>query len=62
MRIRVLRADTMQQAMARLVAELGPDAALLSSRNTRDGVEVTAAVTKKDRFSLTLGHGRTSNF
>ena len=45
MRIRVLRADTMQQAMARLVAELGPDAALLSSRNTRDGVEVTAAVT-----------------
>lgn len=48
MRIRVLRAATMQQAMARLAAELGPDAALLSSRHIKDGVEVTAALSMPD--------------
>ncbi|MCQ4159373.1 GTP-binding protein [Roseomonas sp. GC11] len=44
MRIRVIRAPSMAEAMRRLVAELGPDAVLLSSRHVDDGVEATAAL------------------
>ncbi len=44
MRIRVLRAATMPEAMARLRQELGPDAALLSSRHVAGGVEVTGGL------------------
>lgn len=44
MRIRVIRAATMSEAMARLREELGPDAVLLSSRRVAGGVEVTAGL------------------
>jgi flagellar biosynthesis protein FlhF len=43
MRIRVIRAPTMADAMRLLTAELGPDAVLLSSRRVAGGVEATAA-------------------
>jgi len=48
MRIRVLRAASMPEAMARLREELGPDAALLSSRPVNGGVEVTGALDLDD--------------
>lgn len=44
MRIRVIRAATMAEAMRRLTAELGPDAVLLSSRRVNGGFEATAAL------------------
>ncbi|WP_419898068.1 hypothetical protein [Roseomonas sp. USHLN139] len=44
MRIRVIRAPTMAEAMRLLTAELGPDAVLLSSRRVNGGVEATAAL------------------
>lgn len=44
MRIRVLRAASMTEAMARLKQELGPDAVLLGTRRVAGGVEVTAGV------------------
>lgn len=48
MRIRVLKAASMPEAMARLRHELGPDAALLSSRPVNGGVEVTGALEQDD--------------
>jgi flagellar biosynthesis protein FlhF len=44
MRIRVLKAASMPEAIARLREELGPDAALLSSRPVAGGVEVTGGL------------------
>ena len=44
MHIRVLRAATMPEAMARLKEELGENAVLLSSRQTDDGVELVAGL------------------
>ncbi|MGG5808897.1 GTP-binding protein [Falsiroseomonas sp. CW058] len=43
MRLRTIQAPRMADAMARLRAELGEDAVILSTRRTGDGVEVTAA-------------------
>jgi flagellar biosynthesis protein FlhF len=48
MRIRVLRAPTMTEAMRLLKQELGPDAALLSTRRVAGGVEVTAGLDEED--------------
>ncbi|WP_439549723.1 GTP-binding protein [Falsiroseomonas sp.] len=48
MRIRVLKAASMPEAMARLRDELGPDAALLSSRPVNGGVEVTGGLDLDD--------------
>ena len=44
MRLKLYRAPAMAQAMARVRAELGPDALILGTRRVADGVEVTAAV------------------
>jgi flagellar biosynthesis protein FlhF len=44
MRLRLFRAARMQDAMAALRAELGPDAVILSTRRVAGGVEVTAAL------------------
>ena len=44
MRLKLYRAPRMQEAMAQVRAELGPDALILSSRQLGDGVEVTAAL------------------
>ncbi|MGG5812532.1 GTP-binding protein [Falsiroseomonas sp. CW058] len=48
MRIRVLRAPTMAEAMRLLKQELGPDAALLSTRRVAGGIEVTAGLDEED--------------
>ena len=44
MRLKLFRAPTVAQAMARVRAELGADAMILGSRRVADGVEVTAAL------------------
>jgi len=44
MRLRLFRAPSMAEAMARLRAELGPDAVILDTRRAGGGVEVTAAL------------------
>jgi flagellar biosynthesis protein FlhF len=44
MRLKLYRAPAMAQAMARIRAELGADALILSTRRVGDGVEVTAAL------------------
>ena len=44
MRLKVFRAATMQAALARLRAELGPDALILSARTVKEGVELTAGM------------------
>jgi flagellar biosynthesis protein FlhF len=44
MRLKVYRASGMGEAMARIRAELGADALILSSRKVAGGVEVTAAL------------------
>src|SRR5215813_1260450 len=44
MRLKVYRATNMPGAMARVRAELGGDALILSTRRVADGVEVTAAI------------------
>jgi flagellar biosynthesis protein FlhF len=44
MRLRLFRAARMQDAMAALRQELGPDAVILSTRRVAGGVEVTAAL------------------
>src|ERR1700744_400893 len=44
MRLKLFRAPHIAQAMARVRAELGGDALILSTRRVADGVEVTAAV------------------
>jgi flagellar biosynthesis protein FlhF len=44
MRLKLYRAADTAKAMARVRAELGPDALILSSRRVADGVEVTAAL------------------
>jgi flagellar biosynthesis protein FlhF len=48
MRLKVYRAPRMADAMARVRAELGPDALILASRQVGDGVEVTAALEPED--------------
>jgi flagellar biosynthesis protein FlhF len=44
MRLKLYRAANMADAMARVRAELGPDALILGSRRVADGIEVTAAL------------------
>jgi len=44
MRLKLYRAPVMSQAMARVRAELGEDALILSTRRVGDGIEVTAAL------------------
>src|SRR5579872_519085 len=44
MRLKVYRATNMPAAMARVRAELGGEALILSSRRLADGVEITAAI------------------
>lgn len=44
MRLKLYRAPKMAEAMARLRAELGPDALILGTRRVADGVEITAAL------------------
>jgi flagellar biosynthesis protein FlhF len=48
MKLRVIRAARMSDAMAQLRAELGEDAVLLSTRRVAGGVEVTAAQEQDD--------------
>jgi flagellar biosynthesis protein FlhF len=44
MRLKLYRAAKMAEALARLRAELGPDALILATRPVADGVEITAAL------------------
>lgn len=44
MRLKLYRAATVPEAMARVRAELGPEALILGSRKVADGVELTAAL------------------
>ena len=44
MRLKLYRAATLSQAMARVRAELGVEALILGSRRVGDGVELTAAL------------------
>jgi flagellar biosynthesis protein FlhF len=58
MRLKLFRAPRMAEAMARVRAELGEDALILSSRQVGDGVEVTAALEPEDEappLALTPG-------
>ncbi len=48
MRLKLFRADRMADAMARIRAELGPDALILSTRRLGNGVEITAALEESD--------------
>lgn len=48
MRLKLVRAATMQAAMAQLRTDLGPDALILGSRRIAGGVEVTAALESAD--------------
>lgn len=48
MRLRTVQAASMAEAMARLRAELGEEAVILSTRRTAGGVEVTAAQDQDD--------------
>jgi flagellar biosynthesis protein FlhF len=48
MRLRVIRAARMSDAMAQLRAEMGDDAVLLSTRRVNGGVEITAAQEQDD--------------
>ena len=52
MRLKLYRAPSMTQAMARVRAELGPDALILSTRRVADGVEVTAALEPEDELPI----------
>ena len=44
MRLKLYRAPKMAEALARLRAELGPEALILATRPVADGVEITAAL------------------
>ncbi len=44
MRLKLFRAPTATDAIARIRAELGPDALILNTRRLGDGVEITAAL------------------
>src|SRR4051794_19504465 len=44
MRLKLYRAAGIAEAMARMRAEMGPDALILATRRVIDGVEVTAAL------------------
>ncbi len=44
MRLKVYRAAGIAEAMARVRAEMGPDALILTTRRVADGIEVTAAL------------------
>ncbi|HQU03018.1 MAG TPA: flagellar GTP-binding protein FlhF, partial [Acetobacteraceae bacterium] len=48
MRIKLIRAPSMNEAMAMLRAELGDDALILGSRRVGAGVELTAALDPAD--------------
>lgn len=48
MRVKLYRASEIGAAMARIRAELGPDALILSTRKLAEGVEVTAALETPD--------------
>jgi flagellar biosynthesis protein FlhF len=48
MRLKLYRAATVAEAMQSIRTELGPDALILSTRRTGDGVEVTAALDLAD--------------
>jgi flagellar biosynthesis protein FlhF len=48
MRLKIYRAPSMAEAMARIRAELGNDALILATRRVGDGVEVTAALEPDD--------------
>lgn len=51
MRLKLYRAPRIADAMARVRAELGPDALILASRQVGDGVEVTAALEPEDTLA-----------
>jgi flagellar biosynthesis protein FlhF len=57
MRLRTIQAAGMAEAMARLRAELGDEAVILSTRRTTEGVEVTAAQDQDDE-PLVIAPGR----
>ena len=48
MRLKLYRAASMAEAMARVRAELGADALILATRRVGDGVEITAALEPDD--------------
>ena len=53
MRLKLYRAPSVSEAMARMRAELGGDALILSTRRVADGVELTAALEVEDPPPLT---------
>ena len=51
MRLKIIRAPSMAEAMAQLRVELGPDALILSARTLRDGIEITAGLDTQSTLS-----------
>lgn len=58
MRLRIFRAATMPEAMARLREELGADAVILGSRRAGGGVEVTAALEPEEPLLIPPAAGQ----
>jgi flagellar biosynthesis protein FlhF len=48
MRLKLFRAPSMHEAMARIRAELGAEAMILGTRRVTEGIEITAAVEPRD--------------
>ena len=48
MRLKLFRAATMAEAMARVRAELGAEAIILATRQVAEGIELTAALEAED--------------
>lgn len=68
MRLKLFRAPTVPEAMARVRAEMGAEALILGSRRVSDGVELTAALGPDEppappdhgRLAAPPGHGRSA--
>jgi flagellar biosynthesis protein FlhF len=56
MDIKWFKAPDMRAALREIRAALGPDAVMLSSRSTEDGVEVSAAIDYEDSVTLSRTH------
>ena len=54
MRLKLYRAATVAQAMAQVRADLGPEALILSTRRTAEGVELTAAIDPEESVPAPL--------
>ena len=51
MRLKLFRAPNVKEAMARVRAELGPEAFILATRKVAEGVEVTAALEPEEQLA-----------